>query len=174
MGRAKGGTTGASGYSRGYASGRSSSYSNTPTSGNCKARLEGSTAFAVTIDFVLFPRSGKTSEDGFTIAKAVHEGTGEKITIKGKFGPVTEGELIQIARGAWRDDTYGEHFIVWARSHKDPVTRGALISYLENLPGVGPTLATAIVDTYGNDCLAKIDANPALLLQVSTKGGRHL
>jgi exodeoxyribonuclease V alpha subunit len=143
--------------------------------GDSKARLEDSTTFACTIEFVLFPRSGAGNGDGFTIAKAIHEGTGEIITLKGKFGPVVAGELIQIERSAWRDDArYGSFVQVWARSHADPITRDAVISYLENLPGVGPTLAAAIVETHGNDCLAKIDADPGLILKVTTKGGRHL
>jgi len=142
--------------------------------GACRARREESTAFACSVDFVLFPRNGKKSEDGYTIAKVVHEGTGEIITIKGKFGPVVEGELLQISKGVWRDDNYGESFLVWARSHEDPVTHDALLHYLEHLPGVGPTLAQAIIDAYGTNCLAKIDADPNLLLQVKTAHGRAL
>ena len=133
--------------------------------------MENSTEFSARIDFVLFPRNGQpANEDGFTIAKATHEGTGEQIVLKGKFGPVHDGELIHIARGAWRDDArYGSFFQVWARSHKDPVTREALQGYLEHLPGVGPVMAAAIIDQLGTDCLAKIDDNPSILLTVNSK-----
>jgi exodeoxyribonuclease V alpha subunit len=142
--------------------------------GSTSARAQGETSFSCTIDFILFPRPPKTSENGYTIAKAIHEGTGEQITIKGPFGPVVEGELIKIARGVWREDNYGEHFIVWARSHDDPTTRDALLRYLGELPGVGPAIAAAVIDTLGTDCLAKIDADPRLLLTVRSRGGRKL
>jgi exodeoxyribonuclease V alpha subunit len=137
-----------------------------------EAFKSGKTAFSATIIYKLFPKKGQAEkEDGYTIAKATHEGTGEEIILKGRFGPVTEGELIQIKRCSWRQDVrWGEYCQVWAVSHEDPVTREALLSYLENLPGVGPAMAGAIVDELGTDCLAKIDNDPSLLERVKVNG----
>ena len=169
MGRASGGITASKSV------GQRLSVSVQPPATASKARLQDSTAFAATIRIVLFPRAGVHSEDGFTIVRAIHEETGEEIVLKGKFGPVHAGELVQIARSTWRDDQrYGEFVQVWARAYSDPVTKDALLGYLGKLPGVGPVMAQAIVETYGTDCLSKIDADPQLLLQVRTRNGRHL
>jgi exodeoxyribonuclease V alpha subunit len=125
-------------------------------------------SFAATILFKLFPRTGSPEkEDGFTIARARHETTGEEVVLKGKFGPVIEGQLIQIDRGAWRHDArYGDFFQVWAVSHEDPVTREAIEHYLANLPGIGDVTAGEIVDQLGIDCLSKVDKDPQLLLSI--------
>lgn len=124
------------------------------------------------ITFKLFPRRGQPEkEDGYTIAKATHEGTGEEIVLKGRYGPVTEGQLIQIERYAWRQDTrYGAYVQVFKVSHQDPMTREAVVHYLEHLPGVGPKMADAIVEELGIDCLSKIDRNPELLTQIKVSG----
>lgn len=135
-----------------------------------QAQQNDETEFSATIDFVMFPREGGTKPadwDGYTIAKAKHEGSGEIVTLKGKFGPVVVGQLIHIKRGAWRTDTrYGQFFQVWQVSHEDPVTRDAIIGYLDHLPNVGDKIAAAIVDQLGTDCLVKIDKDPSLLLSI--------
>ncbi len=56
--------------------------------------------------------------------------------------------------------------MIWQRSYADPVSKEALQGYLENLPGVGPAMASSIIDTLGLDALSKIDSDPQLLLTV--------
>jgi exodeoxyribonuclease V alpha subunit len=156
----------------------SASYRRAPAqSGPLQARTQhGDQPFAATVTFKLFPKAGQPEkEDGFTIARVTHETTGESLVMKGKFGPVVEGQLVQIKKGAWRDDPrFGEHYQVWAVSHEDPVTRDALLGYLQHLPGVGDALANAIVDQFGTRALVAIDADPSLLGQVKTAGGRGI
>lgn len=136
----------------------------------------GDRGFEAVIQFKLFPRTGQPENDeGFTIAKAVHQGTGEVVTIKGKFGPVSEGQLLVISDGAWRDDArYGESYQVWSVSHADPITQKAVLHYLQNLDGVGPVIAKAIVDHFGHDALSKIDRDPSALLDVRTASGHKI
>ena len=123
-------------------------------------------AFAATIIKVMFPK-GEERPDHFTIAKARNENTGEEIVLKGGYGPVCDGQLLQIEQGAMRHDArFGDFYQVWKVSHEDPVTREAIEHYLEGLPGVGEKMAAAIVDQHGLDCLSKIDQDPNLLLSL--------
>jgi ATP-dependent exoDNAse (exonuclease V) alpha subunit len=132
--------------------------------------------FTASIDFKLFPKKGAPeTEEGFTIAKVTNEQTGERNTLKGKFGPVIEGEMIQVTKYAVRHDRkFGEYIQVWAISHQDPVTRGAVIGYLQNLPGIGDKLSAEIVDQLGTDCLEKIDKDPDLLMKIKLPSGYGL
>lgn len=129
-------------------------------------RSKNDSGFAATILKVLFPRDGER-DDHFTIAIARNEETGEEITLKGRYGPVCDGQLIQIEQGATRHDArFGDFYQVFKISHEDPVTREAIENYLESLPGVGEKMAALIVDQLGNDCLSKIDRDPSLLLSI--------
>jgi exodeoxyribonuclease V alpha subunit len=151
--------------------------SNGISSNLSKAFQQGATEFKATVAFVMFPKKGQEpNEDGFTIAKCTHEITGEQIVMKGKYGPVGEGQLVHVTKGAWRNDArYGEFFQVWAAIADDPVTRGAVLAYLQSMPGVGPILAEAIVDQLGDDCLEKIDSDHQVLSTIKTNvGGYHL
>jgi len=120
----------------------------------------------------MFPKKGlPEKEDGYTIAKAHHEGTGEEIVIKGKYGPVVDGQLLKVLRYSWRrDPRYGDYCQIWSVSHEDPITREAVVHYLKNLPGVGDKIAEAIVDDLGPDCLQQIDQDPDLLLRIKASG----
>jgi exodeoxyribonuclease V alpha subunit len=130
----------------------------------------------LTVEFKLYPKQGAPeNDDGFTIAKARHEGTDEVVTAKGKFGPVQVGDKIEVFDRNWKDDTrYGGDFVQVWRSQKDTTTRAGVIRYLQGLPGVGESMATAIVDQLGKTCLNEIDRDPAILLEVQTKGGHHI
>lgn len=131
----------------------------------------------------LFPKAGEPEkETGYTIARARNEDTGAELMLKGPYGPVSDGELVSISKGAWKEDSYGPYFFVIARDHKDPVTREALLGYLRQLPGVGETLAEAIVETFapadgsfdGARVLELIDADPTRLASVRSTHGRGI
>lgn len=129
-------------------------------------------AFTATISFKMFPKRGAPEkEDGFTIAKARHEGTGEEVVLKGKYGPVVEGQMVKVLRSMRKHDSrYGDYIQVFAISHEDPKTTVAVVHYLQNLPGVGEKIAEAIVDHLGPECLSRIDDNPRLLTQIKVSG----
>lgn len=132
----------------------------------------GDGAFTATISFKMFPKRGNPEkEDGFTIAKARNEDTGAEIVMKGKYGPVVEGQLVKVLRSKLQHDSrYGDYVQVFAVSHEDPKTREAVVHYLQNLPGVGEKIAEAIVDHLGPECLSRIDDNPNLLTQIRVSG----
>lgn len=144
---------------------------------------------------VLFAK-GAPSAGQFVIARAKDEaiscscgrewGCKEcQVTLKGSFGPVTVGEDIRIAKGRWdynppSQQRYGKAFF-WVNEidRSDPVSRDAVVRYLQKLPGVGETLAEAIVAHVsgsgafdGRKVLAAIDQDPQLLLSVKTEAGR--
>ena len=133
--------------------------------------------FDATVLFVLWPRPGKhqPSADGAVICKARREDNGEEVILKGKFGPVLEGQVVAVQDWALRRDARGEHIRVWRVAHADPASRAGLHAYLTNMPGVGDALAEAIIDHFGEaHCLAEIDKNPRRLLEVATAGGRRI
>lgn len=119
----------------------------------------------------------------FTIARATDENTGKRVMLKGGFGPVCEGELVNIAEGKWKvDGRYGPFFQVYRLSLEEPVTRQSLVHFLQKLPGVGEKLAEAIADTLGQkngafdgrQVLKAIDKDPQILRTVRTAAGRGL
>lgn len=151
---------------------RSGAASNGGNGGNGGEQRRDNGAFTATINFKMFPKRGAPEkEDGFTIARARHEEDGNEVVLKGKFGPVVEGQLIKVLRSERKHDSrYGDYIQVWAVSHDDPVGRAAVIHYLKHLPGVGDAVAEAIVDHLGPDCLSRIDENPAILTQIKASG----
>jgi exodeoxyribonuclease V alpha subunit len=124
--------------------------------------------FDFTVTVKMFPKRGQPEkDDGFTIAKGNQSTTGREVVCKGNFGPVSVGQTIRVLRWSQKNDSrWGPSIRVWAIEHSDPVSREALISYLEHLPGVGPVTAQAIVAQLGTSCLEQIDRDPSLLLSI--------
>jgi exodeoxyribonuclease V alpha subunit len=153
---------------------------NVRSQGPSAARKADSTQWTATIERKLYPKQGEPErEDGFTIALGRHPDTGELIKLKGSFGPVTNGDTIDITRGRWADDpnnAWGETEFMWvdAIAPGIPETREAVIRYLTQLRGTAAKYATAIVDSLGAGCLRTIDDDPSVLLTVRSRFGKKI
>ncbi|MGW7239556.1 SF1B family DNA helicase RecD2 [Streptomyces sp. NPDC054804] len=99
----------------------------------------------------------------------VATGDEESVTVVGKalFG-VRPGESLRLY-GAWgHHPRHGEQFKVGRCERTIPADERAIRLYLASgmIRGIGPVLASAIVDTFGEQTLKVIDAEPQRLLEV--------
>ncbi|AVZ72762.1 hypothetical protein SLUN_11755 [Streptomyces lunaelactis] len=100
-------------------------------------------------------------------------GDEESITALGKalFG-VQPGESLRL-RGTWtHHPRHGRQFKVAYCERRMPADERAIRLYLASglIRGIGPVLASAIVDTFGEQTLKVIDAEPQRLLEVHSIG----
>jgi exodeoxyribonuclease V alpha subunit len=133
-------------------------------------RKEKNPPFPFTIERIMFPKKGG-EDTAYTIARGRNEDTGEDITCKGAYGPVVEGQMIQIT--SWKkrsDQRFGDFVQVFRSQHSDPITRKAIQDYLETLPGIGQALSRVILDRFGEDALQEIDRDPEILRSIESSG----
>lgn len=98
------------------------------------------------------------------------------VTVVGPLAPVFVGESLEI-EGAWETDhRYGQQFRATSSSTLIPDTEVGTRRYLASgvLPGIGPELATRLVDRFGADTLRILDEEPDRLLTVRGIGPRRL
>lgn len=129
---------------------------------------------AVTLDcvveFVLFVR-----EDGFTALRAADPG-GQALTAVGaQLAGARPGEGLRLA-GRWSEHPrHGTRFAVESCERRPPAGVPAIRRYLGSglVRGVGPLLAQAITDRFGERTLEVIDSDPARLAEVYGIGERR-
>ncbi|MCW2925003.1 MAG: ATP-dependent RecD-like helicase [Thermoleophilia bacterium] len=123
-----------------------------------------------TVDAVVF----SNAEGSFTILRGSDDG-GRKVVLKGALAHVHVGEHLT-CRGRWQE--HSEHGWSFQVDHADvsqPHTQVGMVAYLEsNLQGIGPIWAKAIVDTFGDDTITQLDADPQALFNVTTPSGRKM
>lgn len=140
---------------------------------NRSKRPEG---FRASIDFKLFPKSGaQEADNGFTIARATRFDTGEQIILKGPYGPLSQGDTIDILKAVLKKDMqYGDYYEVQLIDHSDPVTVKDIKVYLAKMPNVSEGMINDIVAAFGIETLEKLDTDPALLEDVESSSKEEL
>jgi exodeoxyribonuclease V alpha subunit len=122
------------------------------------------------VEFVLFVR-----EDGFTALRAAAP-DGEPLTAVGQeLAGARPGEGLRLT-GRWGEHRrHGAQFAVESCERRPPAGVPAIRRYLGSglVRGVGPLLAQAITDRFGEDTLEVIDRAPARLAEVYGIGERR-
>jgi len=123
-------------------------------------------------------------ETGHTIARvAPDRGTGrgpvsagtELVTAVGPLLGAQVGESLRL-RGRWSSHPkYGRQFEVWSYATVLPATEQGIRRYLGSglIKGIGPVMATRMVDHFGVDIMHVIDDEPARLIEVAGLGPKR-
>ncbi|HEX6087457.1 MAG TPA: ATP-dependent RecD-like DNA helicase [Thermoanaerobaculia bacterium] len=111
-------------------------------------------------------------ETGFTVLTARRDDTREDVTIVGSF-PLFDSDEAIVASGDWREDRkYGRQFVAESVSLVVPTSRDGIRKYLAagHVKGVGPKLASRMLDHFGTELLQVIDRDPQRLLEIPGLG----
>ncbi len=92
----------------------------------------------------------------------------ELYTVVGTFPYLSMGEEIKVV-GEWTNhSTFGTQFKASTFERVRPKTISAVLKYLSGgvIKGIGPAMATKIVDTFGEDTIKVIESEPERLAQI--------
>jgi len=108
----------------------------------------------------------RNEENGYTVLRLkTQEGT---VTVVGTLPGVTAGEGLTLS-GSWSSHpSYGDQFRAESFFHRLPTGKRAILEYLccGAVKGVGPALAAAIVNAFGDDTLDVLTDSPERLAEV--------
>ena len=109
----------------------------------------------------------RNNENGYTVLDFVSEG--EDITCVGVFRDIDGGESLELTGEFVEHNIYGEQFKVSSYEVKPPEDSISMIRYLGSgaIKGIGQTLATRIVEKFGEDTFRVIEEEPELLSKVN-------
>jgi exodeoxyribonuclease V alpha subunit len=99
----------------------------------------------------------------------------ELVTAVGPLLGAQVGESLRL-RGRWSSHPkYGRQFEVWSYSTVLPATEQGIRRYLGSglIKGIGPVMATRMVDHFGVDIMHVIDDDPARLIEVPGLGPKR-
>ena len=140
-----------------------------------------------TLDQVLFPnvKKGQTLPDnGFTILRLIcnehrkdsdlaidSDGSdlfGKEFIAKGYFLPTVRTIQYEF-EGTWTNDDRGRSLLVSSFTENIPENKTGIIAYLTSglIKGLGPQVAKAIYEKFGDDTLKILDESPERLLEIS-------
>lgn len=128
------------------------------------------TTLDAVVEFVLFVR-----DDGFTALRATAAGGAALTAVGPELAGARPGEGLRLT-GRWTQHRrHGEQFTVEECERRPPAGVPAIRRYLGSglVRGVGPLLAQAITDRFGEDTLAVIDRDPGRLAEVYGIGERR-
>lgn len=109
----------------------------------------------------------RSDDTGFTVARFTTLGR-EQVTVVGELVGVQEGLPLKL-RGQWNDDRkFGRQFKIATYQLRSPETLLGIEKFLGSgiIPGIGPSLAKAMVTKFGMDTLEVIDRAPVRLTEV--------
>ena len=112
-------------------------------------------------------------ENSYSIARLITE-SDDIVTLVGYFPKISE-DVIYEFEGEWvKHQTYGEQLKVQSFKKAQKQSKAGLISYLSSsfFNGIGPKTAEKIVDTLGEDAIAKIMNDPNVLKEVGLNNVR--
>ena len=115
-------------------------------------------------------------ENGFTIARARLQASGELVTIVGNLLAPMPGEVLEL-QGEWHlHPKFGRQFKVQHSSSKIPASVSGIRKYLGSgmIKGLGPVMAGRIVDKFGTDTLDIIDGHIDRLSEVEGIGAKRI
>ena len=113
-------------------------------------------------------------ESGFSIIKAVPEGSLGIITVRIKMLEPTPGMTIK-AEGEWEKSKYGLQFVASEWEEELPKSLIGIEGYLSSgmIKGIGPIYAKKIVQTFGTDSFKILDEAPERLKEVPGIGDKR-
>ncbi len=116
------------------------------------------------------------SDDGqFAVCELEVDDRRLPITIVGNILATRPGESVEVT-GRWQNDpTYGRQFRIESIRTVLPKNRDGIEKYLASdmMEGIGPTLASRIVDHFGESTLDIIDDDPARIAEVDGIGPKR-
>jgi exodeoxyribonuclease V alpha subunit len=117
-----------------------------------------------------------SEENGYTVARIAVESARDLVTIVGTMSNPTIGESI-FCEGRWSSHReFGRQFAVERYSTTQPATAFAIEKYLGSglIKGIGPVMAKRMVDMFGVETLAVVEARSSSLLRVEGIGEKRL
>ena len=120
----------------------------------------------------------KNEENGYTVLRLL-DGSGETVTVVGCFPYASVGESMIIS-GRWTThNVHGRQFKAEFAQRLMPDTEQDIYSYLAGgaIKGIGPAMASLIVNEFGEQSLAIIENEPERLVEVrgiSERGAREI
>lgn len=116
----------------------------------------------------------RNDQNGYFVARLAVAGVSKEITVVGYAPAISKGEALE-AEGRWEVSKYGPQFKAEHVKVSAPVDEDGLIKYLaRQLPGVGLTQATALVNAFGADVLSVIEKKPHRLSEVHGIGKKRI
>ncbi len=117
------------------------------------------------------------SEDsGWTVLKARNLSDDSLVTATGHFAAIRAGDQYELF-GTWgRHPSFGPQFKIDRCVPIRPTSAAAIERYLASglIKGIGPKTASRIVEHFGEDTLAILDAAPRRLLEVPSLGDKKI
>lgn len=111
-------------------------------------------------------------DNGYTVFTLEPDGQGRSVTCCGVMGPMHSGELLQL-KGSWsRHPRYGMQFRVESWALGNPHSVEGLKRFLGSglITGIGPSLATRIVERFGESTISVLEDHPTKLAEVKGLG----
>ncbi len=115
-------------------------------------------------------------DTGFTVARLRSKHEPGMITIVGNIGNIAPGSELSL-KGSWRmHPRFGRQFQAMSCVQNLPATTVGVRKYLSSgmLRGVGPVLASRLVDRFGKGVLDILDKSPERLLEIEGIGEKTL
>ncbi len=115
-------------------------------------------------------------ENGYSVLKVNVKGYEDLVTVVGNLLDATVGSVLLID-GNWKIDAkYGRQFTAEKWEETMPATIYGIEKYVGSglIKGVGPKFAKRIVQKYGTDTIAVIEANPDSLIEVEGIGRKRV
>lgn len=114
------------------------------------------------VDYIVYANK----ENGFAVIDLIYQD--EIISAVGIMNDVQVGEELELTGYFTSHPTYGYQFKVEVCQHSLPATASAIKKYLASgvVKGIGPSLASRIVDAFGDDTLKIIEETPERLSEI--------
>ena len=117
-----------------------------------------------------------SEETGFTVARLKIQGSSEPVTVVGNLIAPTPGEILML-KGSWLNHPkFGRQFKITSHSTKVPATVDGIRKYLGSrlIKGIGPVMASRIVQKFGKETLDVIDHHIEQLAKVEGIGRKRI
>ena len=119
--------------------------------------------------------SFRSEENGYTVLKVECQTTGKIIPVVGMMQPVREDDLIE-CHGEWvKDPKWGLQFQTYLVRLRQPTSLEGIIKYLSSgsVYGIGPVLATRLVDAFGTHTFEVLEHHPERILKLPDIGPKR-
>ena len=115
-------------------------------------------------------------ENGFTIARLKTKAEKDLVTVVGSLPGINPGEVLELL-GEWTNHPkFGQQFKIVKFKSVMPATAAGIEKYLGSglIKGIGPIMASRLVNKFGVDTLEIIDTNPERLEEVEGIGKKRV